>query len=418
VKFSTSRRIELDFENDLEKERHANEGAEMSELAFDEHGQRVPVPDSVDRWRVRRFNHPNKPGTCAVVYGEDSLPLFLDVNTAPEEFREAVGHIPGRYRLDGVDAHGDPVPGVPPVYLVINGPATAGASASAGYSGGYSAGPPAGSALEYALVEVARANSEAIKAMADKFSGVCDSVAKVMAAADGAALPRRAPLGPLLVDHVEHDDDDEDERNAAPQPAAQPTITTVLTQVMQMVQAVMQMSAGGGNPAKVGAVMGQVVETAKVVEAIGTTAGEPSATPATDEPISDHHDVHAATTTNVNGTHVINGTHAARVAPREAARARPSSPGAGRVAPASAPAMTQTGASATSPPAADPMAHFGQIMAALTPEEQAHVQYVITRLSVLDLMQWYEQLAGMSVAEGAAKIRAELARVPMEEKAA
>lgn len=384
----------------------------MSELAFDEHGQRILVPDSVVRWRIRRFNAPNKPGTCAVVYGEDSLPLFLDVDTTPEEFRAAVGHIPGRYRLDGVDAHDDPVAGVPPVYLVINGPTNAGASG--GHSGGYSAAPPASSALEYALVEVARANSEAIKAMADKFSGVCDSVAKVMAAADGAALPRRAPLGPLLVDHVDHDDDDDDERNAAPQPAAQPTITMVLTQIMQMVQAVMQMSAGGGNPAKVGAVLGQVVETAKVVEAIGTTTAEPSATPATDEPSSDHE--HAATTTNGNRAHVINGTQT-HGAQRES-RARPSSPGAGRVVPASAPATTPTGASATSPPAADPMAHFAQIMTALTPEEQAHVQYVITRLSVLDLMQWYEQLAGMSVAEGAAKIRAELARLPMEEKAA
>ena len=56
--------------------------------------------------------------------------------------------------------------------------------------------------------------------------------------------------------------------------------------------------------------------------------------------------------------------------------------------------------------------HFTQIMAALTPEEQAQVQYVVTRLSMADLLQWYEQLARMTVAEGVAKIRAELARTP------
>jgi hypothetical protein len=77
-----------------------------------------------------------------------------------------------------------------------------------------------------------------------------------------------------------------------------------------------------------------------------------------------------------------------------------------------------TSAAATSgPPVADPAVHFQQIMAALTPEEQAQVQYVITTLSVRDLMQWYEQLGRMTVAEGIAKIRVELARMPMEHAA-
>jgi len=42
---------------------------------------------------------------------------------------------------------------------------------------------------------------------------------------------------------------------------------------------------------------------------------------------------------------------------------------------------------------------------------------VITRLSMGDLKQWYDQLARMTVAEGVARIRAELARVPMERAA-
>ena len=183
-----------------------------------------------------------------------------------------------------------------------------------------------------------------------------------------------------------------------------------------MVQVFAQMS-GGGNPAKLGAVMGQVVETAKVVEAVGTTVSAPSAP---DEPTNDgDDDVRAASAkaNTVNGAHVANGTHGAQ---RDPARTRPSSPGAGRVSPTGAPGMDRSpiGAAATGAPAtADPMAQFQQIMAALTPEEQAQVQYVITTLSVRDLMQWYEHLAGMSVAEGVAKIRAELARVPKEHAA-
>ena len=256
---------------------------------------------------------------------------------------------------------------------------------------------------------MARANSDAIRSVADRFGSICDSVANVVRAADGAGLPRRAPLGPLLVDHVDQDgdeeDDDERERNAAAA-APQPTIAMVLGQVMQMVQVFAQMS-GGGNQAKLGAVMGQVVETAKVVEAVGTTVSTPSAPAAPDEPTNDgDDDVRAATSAKVNtvnGAHVANGTHATHGAQRDSARTRASSP---------------IGAAATRAPAtADPMAQFQQIMAALTPEEQAQVQYVITTLSVRDLMQWYEHLAGMSVAEGVAKIRAELARVPKEHAA-
>ena len=78
----------------------------MSELAFDEDGQHFQVPAIVARWRVRRFNNPGRPGGAQVVYGDDGLPLFLDAETTAEEFREAVGGVPGRYRLDGVDAHG------------------------------------------------------------------------------------------------------------------------------------------------------------------------------------------------------------------------------------------------------------------------------------------------------------------------
>jgi hypothetical protein len=267
------------------------------------------------------------------------------------------------------------------------------------------------------MVELARANGDSLRAVADKFGGICDALAHVVRAVDGAGLPRRAPLGPLLVDHVDQgdDEDDGDERNAAAPPAAQPTLVTVLGQVMQMVQVFAQMTTGGATPAKLGAAMGQVVETAKVVEAVGTTTSTPAASPAADEQTNEGDDTRAATSTKANGIHgtrVVNGIHATSGAQREPARPRPSSPGAGRMPPTGAPGIDRGASGMSAVPAADPMAQFQQIMAALTPEEQAQVQYVITTLSVRDLMQWYDQLAGMSVADGVAKIRGELARFP------
>ncbi|MGH9883892.1 MAG: hypothetical protein ACREBE_00065 [bacterium] len=382
----------------------------MSELAFNEHGQRIAVLDDVKEWRVRLFKNPDKPGTCSVVYGEDSLPLHLDVHTTAEEFREAVGHRPGKYRLDGVDAQGNPVPGMPPVYLVINGPASVATGASTGSA--YSAPPAASTPLEYAVVELARANRDAVTSMADRFSDVCNAIANVVRAVDAAGLPRREPLGPLLVDHVD-ESDEESERNAAATAAPQPTAMTMFAQVIQMVQGFMQM-AGAGNPAKMGAVMGQVVETAKVVEAVSL----PVSASTEDEPTSDGDALRAATSAPVNGANgasVAHGTHASHGAPvanaaQRAARARPSAPVAA--------SASANGPTATSPGAAvDPTAQFQQIMAALNPEEQVQVQYVMRTLTMGDLLQWYEQLANMPVSEGVAKIRAELARVPTEKAA-
>jgi hypothetical protein len=384
----------------------------MSELAFDEDGQHFQVPASVERWRTRRFNNPGRPGGAQVVYGEDGTPLFLDIETTAEGFREAVCGVPGRYRLDGVDAQGRPVEGVPPAYLMINGAVGASVGASTGAG---AAPPPMGTALEYAVVELARANRDAITSMSERFSGVCEALADVVRAVDGAGLPRRAPLGPLLVDQVDGDDDDDDgERNAAPAPP-QPTMATMLAQVMQMVQVFTQMG-NPSNPAKFGAVMGQVVETAKVVEAVTSSPSEPTdappAPPERDE--RDERDDDNAPAVTERRARAVSAivTHGAQVAPR-AAKVRASAPGApspGGSSPTGGGGMPAT-TSATAGPAADPMAQFNQIMAALTPEEQAQVQYVMTTLSVRDLMQWYEQLARMSVAEGVAKIRAELAQV-------
>jgi hypothetical protein len=389
----------------------------MSELAFDEDGQRFQVPATVTRWRVRRFNNPGRPGGAQVVYGDDGLPLFLDVDATAEEFREAVGSRPGRYRLDGLNAQSRVEDGVPPAYLMINAGAPSAESNGGGSVGGgeraYNAPPPTTSSLEYAVVELARANRDALTTMTDRFSSVCDAMATVVRAVDGAGLPRRAPLGPLLVDQIDDEDDDDGddddgERNAAP-PAPPATFATLLGQVVQMVQAFAMMNGKG--PAQLEAAVGQVVETARVVESVAMANGSApdEAANAFTEAVNENSDANAPAPI-ARGTQAVTETHAVHV-PRPAAR-----PAGGR------PAAVVSAAAAASPAASsltngDPAVQFQQIMATLTPEEQAQVQMVITRLSMGDLMQWYEQLARMTVAEGVARIRAELARLPVERAA-
>jgi len=370
----------------------------MSELAYDENGQHFQVSAAAARWRTRRFNNPGKPGGAQVVYGDDGLPLYLDIEATPEEFREAVGGIPARYRLDAVDANGRLVDGMPPAYLVINGPATA---SGAGHGGPAYSVPPASSATEHALVEIARINGEAFKTVADKFGNICDALSNVVRAVDGAGLPRRAPLGPLLLDHPEQDDDD-DERNAAPPPPPREptTIVTLLAQAMQMVQMFTQMR--GGDTARVGAL------TAKAVEVATTAADVLDASATAEETKSASGDVARSRASSASTI---------RVPATSAPAADRGSPTGAPMPAAPMPAAPMPAAPMTGAPAADPMAHVNQIMAALTPQEQARVEDVITTLPVRDLVHWYEQLGALSVTDAAAKIRGELARVPMEQAA-
>jgi hypothetical protein len=385
----------------------------MSQLAYDEDGQHFQVPATVARWKVRRFNNPGGRGGAQIVYGEAGTPLFIDVDTDPSDFREAVGGVPGRYRLDGVDHQARVVEKVPPAYLMIGGTSTA-------TPGSALSPPPMTTALEYALVEIVRANSEAIRAVTDKFGSVVEAVGGLVRAADGAGLPRRLPLGPLLLDGTAHDidedeDEDEDEQEGAgaARPASESSMVNMLGQVMQMVSMFASMR-GGANSPKIGAVMGQVIETVKRVETASTTNDAQAAPPSPEEPDdeSDNYDNEDAdedededTAMSIdsegkNGPHVTNGV---------TSTLHTTSPGKASGRPASSPAKDATPTSAAI--AADPMAHFQQVLAELTPSERAQVQYVVTTLSVGDLMQWYDQLARMSVVDGAAMIRRELARV-------
>jgi hypothetical protein len=161
------------------------------------------------------------------------------------------------------------------------------------------------------------------------------------------------------------------------------------------------------------------------VEAASTTASAPAAPPVrddrdddsdddSDDDDDDHDDQGVAASPTGRGansshsSHGVNGVNGGTNGVKR--RAGSSGP---NWAPARSPGKDRA-QSTSSPGDVDPMAHFHRILAELTPDEQAQVQHVVTTLSVRDLMQWYEQLASMSVADAAAMIRAELARITKE----
>ena len=339
----------------------------MSQLAYDENGQPFQVPANVTHFRVRRFTKPGQRGGAALVHDEDGLPLLVDVDAQPSEFREAVGSLPGRYRLDGVDSERRTVDKIPPAYLEISEP-----KAKWSEAGGT---PPPRSALEYALValvDMARANSEALKVMTEQVGGVMNSAAVVLRAADSAGMPRRKPLAELAAgedddgDDDDDEDDNDDENDDELEDGARPgsEVSAVVSQIMSVVSMVVGMR--GGELPKVGAFFGPGTAVKAVEPARAIGSDHDSAAP--EGGSDDDADARARSSDDKNNGGV-----------------------------------------------SDPMGHFLRIQAQLTPKERTYVERAVAKLGVGDLIQWRDQLAQLSVDDAVAMIRAELARTQGKE---
>jgi hypothetical protein len=128
----------------------------IRDLAFDANGEPFELPATAAFWRVRRFRPAGVRGGPEVVFGHDGSPLILPIDTDLVEFREQVGGVPGRYRLDPLDSKDQPVADVPAAYLQISD-------------------PPKTTPAEHQMSvirELVRANSEMTKTIAEKFASV------------------------------------------------------------------------------------------------------------------------------------------------------------------------------------------------------------------------------------------------------
>lgn len=342
-------------------------------LSYDKRGVAFGVPAEAARWRVRRFSRPGSRGTCevvttrngaqganeAVVYGEDSTPLTIDIEADAAEFRAAVGEVPGLYRLDAIDADGDDCEKVSAAYLYIEGRATNDNTSASG-------APPAGSSLEYALVESVRANSDAIKTMSQSTSVLLEAAAGLVRAADGAGMPRREPAAdPADYYAVDGDDDvddidDEEGEEAQPDPWS-----ALLAQISQMAQVFLQ---GRAAPGQRRGDVGARRRPAPSVDASSARERGPAA------PMGG------------GNAHERDASIADAVNDNEAPA--PSSPR----------------------PASDASAHFVEIQARLTPDERTFIGQAINRMSVTDLMTWRDHLLELSVDDAVAMIKAQISQ--------
>jgi len=201
-------------------------------LAWSQAGTPIELSSEAEVWRVRRLNGSSRGGAPEVVYGEDGIPLLLALETTPEEFAEAVGGRPGKYRLDALDDSHNAISGTPPAYHVIG-----------------DGGRPreVSAATVHSPDVVANANNALVEALKDssaRMAQMVEATASIIHAADGAGIARRKPppsvpavAEPVVSVAVPAED-------SAPQtPWWQELITGVLPVVVQMAPAIINLVA-------------------------------------------------------------------------------------------------------------------------------------------------------------------------------
>lgn len=176
----------------------------MSELAFDANGEPLTFPASAEELRVRLFRNPGMRGACEVVHDKEGGALYVPIDTTYLEFRQRVDGVPGRYRLDPVDAQRKVLSNASPAYCTIS-------AATRNAAGGGVADE-----RDSLIRELVRANVEMATAISDRFANVMDRFANVVEVAVGSKQARLEPTQPSRVtsDAGADDEDDEPDQDA------------------------------------------------------------------------------------------------------------------------------------------------------------------------------------------------------------
>ncbi len=333
----------------------------MSELAFDGNGEPITFPAEAEELRVRRFRNPGMRGACEVVHDRDGVPLYVPIDTSYVEFRRLVDGMPGRYRLDPTDAERRVIASSTPAYVTIS-EAPRGAPAS---------GPDD---RECVIRELARANADMAKTIADRFASVMQAAADLLRAADGAGLPKREPMAAPPVESEEEEDETDDDLDDE---VDSPDIAALVAQLLPTVQM-------------------WLASKAAAKPAAGAPAAAPAPAPVPSAPAQE-----AALPNGIGEP----GSAAGAVAASES------------TSPASVPvSATPTGAEPPGArnaalPSLGQAAHLMAIHARLTGEEKHIVELVVGRMTPADRSEWLTELSRMAVDDAAALVRSLIARL-------
>lgn len=327
----------------------------MSELAFDANGEPLTFPASAEELRVRLFRNPGMRGACEVVHDKEGGALYVPIDITYLEFRQRVDGVPGRYRLDPVDASRKVLSNAAPAYVTIS-------SSPRNSSSGTHGGPDERDTL---IRDLVRANVEMATAISERFSSVMDRFANVVEVAVGAKQPRLEPVLSAPIGRDDEDDGDEDDDELD----EDSTLETART---------IERIANKGFDALNKWIMSRAMRPAQSPATAPAAAPAPAPAPA--------------------ASPAAESASAATVAGASASASTATPTGEARnVAPEAAPIAKPTVAQ---------LAHLNAIREALAPDEQTVCDAVVMKLDDEKRAHWLGELCAMTVEQAVAQVRA------------
>jgi hypothetical protein len=332
----------------------------MSELAYDQNGDRILLPAQATHFLVRCFPRPGTRGAPRICLDRNGSQLKVPVEQPVSEFSEKVDGRPGRYRLDPCDEHGRIVPNVPPAYFTISD------QTRNGESGG-------GDERDSVIRDLARANADMTKSISERFASVMQATADLLRVT-ASIPPRPMPVLPPDPDDDDDDDDDDDSQEDEDDDRDERRdIAGLLAELLPTLQ--LWLSARAADKA--------------AASAAATPAGPSPAAPSPVPPPASAPEPAAASPTPPR--------------PSDSAATSSTSP------PPASPTNEQPTRNSAITPAQ--IAHLTAIQARLTPQEVRVVQAAALRMTPPVRAEWLAELAARSVDDAVTLVRSMLPKL-------
>ena len=371
----------------------------MSPLAFDKQGKPFAFQRRTKKLRVRLFRNPSARGTCCQVLDADGQPLYVDPETDYAEFRKAVGHVPGLYRLDQCDEDGNELDDAQAAYVSVD--VARNAQTADGGTGDVNP--------LVIIQQMAAIQADVMKTMAAHQAALLAATAEIMRAPYRPA-PLAAPAPDLRnaegSDGTDADDDRDDEIEDEPQPES------TLISVARMVDATMpNMAAQLGEflYEKVVELIGKKKKRITSADAMPAPAAAPTAPGASHGASRPTVTADTVPVASPAHEHVAYAEPPASVAPVPT----PTSvvAGTGEQLEAAVPSAADEVSETSAVPTPAQMAHLLAIRERLDAKERAIAEAAIQRMTQEQLAHWLGELSELSIEDATTTIRELIAQI-------
>jgi hypothetical protein len=366
----------------------------MSSLAFDKQGKPFTFHRRAKRLLVRLFRNPGARGTCSQMLGADGQPLYVETDTDYMEFRRAVNHVPGLYRLDQCDDDGNELEDTQAAYVSID----LARNGTGGDNGNGEISPLV------IIQQMAATQADVMKAMAAQQAALMAATAEILRAPYRPAPVALPELRNADASTDRDDDEDEDENeDEIDEPATPEHPATVALRMMEpylpqfgafLYEQFINFMQGrkSATPA--------TAAPAQMPASVPVAATPPQPTPAVSASSPNVAPAVPVEATTINSTSTVQHTQPTQPV---------SSPPAAELTSSSTVSVTSATPSMT---AHDQLAHLYAIREQLTAKERAIAEHAIAHMDAATHTHWLAELSAMSVDEATEMIRTMIAQLP------